>query len=93
METITQDRAKEIVKDYRGGQFFTVTFVKRTTGETRVMNCRKGVRKGASGAGLKFNPASKNLVSVWDRKVRDYRFISLEGVRAISIGKRKYRTS
>jgi len=31
------------------GKFFSVEFVKRTTGEVRKMNCRTGVTKGVTG--------------------------------------------
>ena len=87
---VTKDIAKKIVKGYRGSQFFTVTFVKRSTGETRVMNCRKGVRKGVSGEGMKFNPDDKGLVNVYDVKNAGHRFISLEGIQGISMRGRKY---
>ena len=48
---ITAAEASKLVEDYQGSQFFTVTFVKRTNGETRVMNCRKNVKKYLKGGG------------------------------------------
>jgi hypothetical protein len=90
MDTVTKNEAKEMVEDYKGGQIFTVTFVKRSTGETRMMNCRKGVRKGVSGEGLKFSPCSKGLVNVYDVQNKGHRFISLENIKSISMRGKKY---
>ena len=45
-EIITNKQAKHLIVDYKDGQFFTVTFIKRTNGTKRTMNCRKGVHKG-----------------------------------------------
>lgn len=82
---ITQLMAQEVVKNYPGNQFFTVTFVKRSTGKTRVMNCRKGVRSKWVGGALKFNPAEKKLVSVYDMQKGAFRFISLDEIRRIAM--------
>lgn len=48
------------------GKVFTVEFYKRTNGELRTMNCRRGVKKGVKGVGLKFDPKEKNLLTVYD---------------------------
>lgn len=49
------------------GKIFTVSFYKRTgKGELRVMNCRRGVKKGVKGVGLKFDPKEKQLMVVYD---------------------------
>ncbi len=89
-ETITSDQAKNILKAHKNGKFFTVVFIKRTNGEERTMNCRKGVRKGVRGGGLKFDPVSKDLVGVFDIPKGQHRFISLEAIRRISINKKRY---
>lgn len=86
---ITQAEAREVVKGYKGSQFFTVEFVKRSNGETRVMNCRKGVKKGIRGGGLSFNPVDKGLVGVFDIPKGQHRFVSLDEIKRVSIrGKR-----
>jgi len=87
---ISQDEARQMVKDYSGSQIFTVTFVKRTTGEIRQMNCRKGVYKGTKGGELKFNPVSKGLVGVYDMKKGKHRFISLDEIKKISLKSEVY---
>ena len=93
VETITQNQARWMVKRYHGRQIFTVTFVKRSNGETRTMNCRKGVVKGTNGVGLKFNPADHNLVVVRDVQKRQHRCISLDEIKKISIKGRQYIVS
>ena len=89
--TINKETAKDIVSGYKGNQFFSVTFVKRSLGTTRKMNCRKGVHKGVTGAGQKYDPASQNLVCVRDVKAKAYRMIPLENIVAINITGRKYQ--
>jgi len=89
-ENITQDQAKTLIKNYHGGRFFGVTFIKRTNGKERTMNCRKGVAKGTVGGKLKFNPNDKDLISVWDRHKDDYRFVASNALVSLSLGGRKY---
>ena len=62
------------------GKFFTVEFVKRTTGEVRKMNCRTGVKKGVTGIGKSFNDSDKGLVTVWDAKISQFRSIPIENI-------------
>jgi hypothetical protein len=82
---ITPQQAKQKIEDYTEGKVFTVTFVKRTNGETRVMNCRKGVRKGVTGEGLKYDPKTKNLVTVYDMQKGAFRMIALESIRRVAM--------
>ena len=68
------------------GVFFSVVFVKRTTNEERHMLCRKGVKKYLAGGTLKYNPAEKNLLMVFDIRISQYRSINLEGLLTLKIG-------
>ncbi len=88
--TIDKATAKRIVEGYKGNQFFTVTFNKRSDGSSRKMNCRKGVKKDVSGDGSKYDPVIKNLVCVRDVQKKAHRMIPLENITAISITGRKY---
>ena len=87
---ITPKEAQELLKKDDGKQFFTVTFVKRTTGEIRTMNCRKGVVKGQVGGELRYSPSKKNLISVYDVKKCQYRMIALENIKQIKIRNKTY---
>lgn len=73
------------------GRFFHVIFTKRTTGETRHMTARTGVRKNLTGTGLKFNPRKRNLLVAYDVS-KGYRMIPIEGVTYFKSGKTEWGT-
>mgnify|MGYP003641663368 CR=1 FL=1 len=85
VRAITREEAKpqDIIKQTKG-KFFTVEFVKRTTGELRKMNCRTGVSKGVTGAGKTYDPEEKGLVTVWDTQAKSFRSISIEGIISVT---------
>lgn len=61
------------------GKFFSVRFVKRTTGEERLMNAR--VRPPVKGGpGLAYDPASHDLLTVWDVHARGWRQIPADNI-------------
>ena len=62
------------------GRVFTARFKKRTTGEERTMNCRLGVTKHLKGGELKYKPAERNLVGVFDMQKKAYRMIDIDGL-------------
>ena len=92
VETISREEAKALVQNHRNGQFFTVSFVKKD-GTDRTMNCRKGVRKGTAGGTLPYDPASRGLIPVWDRKIGEFRMITLDTIKTISMRGRKYKVA
>ena len=51
MTTIDRSTAIKMIKD-SAGRIFGVSFIKRTTGETRHMSARRGVSKAVIGEGL-----------------------------------------
>lgn len=69
------------------GTVFSVKFIKRTTGEERLLVGRLGVAKNLTGKGLAFDPADKALTVVYDFQKKAYRMINLETV--ISIHSKK----
>lgn len=81
-----ESKADLIRKLGENGRILTVTFIKRTTGELRVMNCRLGVKKGVKGIGMSYNPAEKNLLGVYDMQNGGFRMIALESILKISGG-------
>jgi hypothetical protein len=91
MTAITKREASQLVEKYDASQVFTVTFVKRTTGETRVINCRKGVKKHLKGGRLGYNPAEKSLVGVFDMQNGGYRMIALESIKKIVMQGEEYK--
>ena len=73
------ESALEVIRKAKG-KFFTVEFIKRTTGEVRKMNCRTGVSKGVTGVGKSYDPEEKRLVTVWDTQAKNFRSINLDGI-------------
>lgn len=61
------------------GRFFTVCFIKRTDGSERVMHCRTGVTP-LPGPSIIEVTRSKNLLSLWDVRIRQFRYVPLEGI-------------
>jgi hypothetical protein len=66
------------------GKIFTVTFIKRTTGEARTMNCRMGVTKHLKGGSKPYNDKDHGLITVWDLQAKGYRCIPLESITGIN---------
>lgn len=83
--TITTKEAADKIRA-AGGAFFTVDFVKRTTGELRSMNCRTGVQKHLKGGDAAYNFTEHNLVSVWDVEKKGYRSIPVESIKRLALG-------
>ncbi len=79
---------KEAVEAIRmsGGAIFGVEFIKRSTGEMRVMSCRLGVKSHLRGGEPAYNFAEKGLISVFDMGNKNaYRCVPIEGIVAVTI--------
>ena len=91
---ITIANAVQMVETYDNNKIFSVTFVKRTDGTVRTMNCRKGVKKYTKGGSLAYDPKSKNLLCVWDAQAEDpakaYRMISTDAIKSIKMEGKTY---
>lgn len=90
---ITVEKAKEILNAHRAngnGRIFTVTFIKRTTGEKRVMNARFAVKKHLKGGERAYDFDKKNVIGVFDVQKGGYRVIAAEGITNIKVGGTEY---
>lgn len=87
---ITLAKAMNLIQNTKG-HVFRATFIKRTTGEVRNMVCRLGVAKNITGAGLRFDPADKQLLVVFDFQKKNYRMISLDSLTEIKTAGKVYR--
>ena len=67
------------------GKVFRVDFVKRTTGETRTMVCRFGVKKGLRGGKKAYDAGDKGLFTVWDFG-KGYRSITIDNIIFVKTG-------
>lgn len=70
-----RDYIETIVED----DFYSVVFVKKTTGEVRKMNCRQGVSKHSKG-GVNVCAGKDDLLSTYSLDSKGYRTINLSGV-------------
>jgi hypothetical protein len=81
------DFLKEAVND---GHIFSVEFIKRTTGEKRLMVCRLGVKSHLKGGTKKFDDTEKKLLTVFDVQKNAYRSIPLDQIIRVKISGRVY---
>ena len=88
--TETHMTIQEFIDRASSGQIFTVEFIKRTTGELRVMNCRRGVTKHLRGGELGYDAAVKKLLTVYDLKSEGYRTVPLDGLVSVKVGGQSY---
>ena len=84
-QIVSKEQVVEILRG-TGAEFFGCTFVKRTTGEIRHMNCRRGVVKHLKGGKPAYNFGEKNLLPVFDLQKNEYRVIPLENVLEVRLG-------
>ncbi len=82
------------IEDHRNGSIYSITFVKRTDGSIRTINTIKGTRRGVKGVGLRFDPAKKSLLPVYDLQAarRDpsnpdkaWRFVALDSILSVAM--------
>lgn len=90
MKTLTLDTVGEVLRAQEG-KIFTVTFIKRTNGERRVMNCRLGVKAYLAGGEPAYDFVAKNLLPVYDVKKNGYRSIPLDAVEGIKAEGQTYK--
>lgn len=68
------------VRVWLGPTFFSVTFLKRTKPEVRIMRARCGVLAHLKGGKLNYDAAAKQLITCYDIVKRDYRSFPLDAV-------------
>ena len=91
MQTITKDKAKELIEK-SNNKIFTAEFIKKD-GSHRLMNARLGVKKGLkeNPKPQPYEPSKYNLIRVYDMQINNYRMINLETLKKLSINKTKYK--
>jgi len=52
----------------------------------RKMNCRRGVKAHLAGGELRYDPKPKQLLPVFDVKIKQYRMIALSRLVSFNIG-------
>ena len=101
MLSVSNGVARSILKA-TNGQFFSVTFKARGTGEERTIVGRTGVRKGVTGQGMRYSPADKDAITVWDngnvpnakgKKSEGHKTVPLNDIREVRAGGAKFRVA
>ncbi len=101
MLSVSNGVARSILKA-TNGQFFSVTFKTRGTGEERTIVGRTGVRKGVNGHGMRYNPAEHDAITVWDNgnvpnakgeKSQGHKTVPLNDIREVRAGGAKFRVA
>lgn len=88
--TIATKKTAAIIRHLAGNTVFSCRFIKRTTGEERLIVCRLGVTHKGSGGERAYNPVDKGLLPVWDMQKQAYRSISLDSIVSIKIAGVEY---
>jgi len=85
---VAQEDGMRLLRE-TGGRIFFCTFIKKD-GTLRRMTARVGVSKGVNGKGLKFDPAERGLVVVYDMDKRAFRMINTGTLRRVHIAGKQY---
>jgi hypothetical protein len=88
MKKIDRDTAKRYIYQ-TNGKFFSAVFIKKN-GDERLINCRINVKKYVKGIGLSFKPQDKGLMTVFDLRKGEYRFINLRTLKSLKIKRIEY---
>lgn len=70
-------------------KIFTVTFVKQD-GTIRRLTGRKGVKKYLTDAGLRYEPESRRMFTMFEMKSLGYRLIKLDNIQRMKINGVEY---
>ena len=96
MEKVNLEMVKKLIAENKD-KIFSVVFKKRTTGEMRVMNCRRFVKRDLAGGKQSYNFTEKNLLPVFDMnafnrrgKKGSYRCIPLENIINVKVSGKSY---
>tara|TARA_R110000823_G_scaffold17975_1_gene56271 strand:- start:287 stop:562 length:276 start_codon:yes stop_codon:yes gene_type:complete len=88
MNTITRNKAKELIKDSKG-LIFAATFTKKD-GSHRLMNARTGKQYTPTGRKAPYKAEDYNMMHIYDMKKKAFRMINLNTLLTLSINKNKY---
>lgn len=82
-KTLKADEVGQFLHDLNG-KFFTIEFVKRTTGEVRKMTATTNYQSKLAGGEAAYDFGEKKLIPVWDLAKQAFRSIPLDSVLTIN---------
>ncbi len=89
MQTITQHKAKELIKQSKG-LIFSATFTKKN-GEHRLINARLKKYISKTGRKAPYKAEDYNLIPIYDMRKKAFRMINFNTIITLSINKTKYK--
>ena len=89
LQNISKLEAAQKIRDTKG-RMFTVTFIKKSNGQKRVMNARLGVKAYLRGGVLPYDPNTKGLIPCYDVQKKDYTMINIPGIVNLKVGGVEY---
>jgi len=91
MNTITTDRAKELIRE-TNGQIFSSTFIKKN-GQHRILTGRLKVTKGLkdNAKPRPYEPSKYNLLCVYDMRIKAFRMLNFNTLLTLTINKNNYK--
>ena len=92
LQNISKQEAAQKIRETKG-KMLTVTFIKRTNGQKRVLNGRLGVKAYLVGGILRYNPNEKGLIPIKDNNIpgrAGYRMINIKGIVNLKTGGVEY---
>lgn len=88
--TLKVDEVEQFLRSLNG-KFFTVEFVKRTTGEVRKMTATTNYATKLAGGDAAYDFTEKKLIPVWDIAKQAFRSIPLDAVLTINAKGNTYK--
>jgi hypothetical protein len=92
LQNISKQEAAQKIRETKG-KILTVTFIKRSNGQKRVLNGRLGVKAYLVGGILPYDPDEKGLIPIKDNSIPGrggYRMINIQGITNLKTGGVEY---
>jgi len=89
MNTITTDKAKELIRE-TNGLIFSSTFIKKDN-TIRTLTARLGKKyKSKTGKAAPYKASNYNLLPVYDMRIKAFRMLNFNTLLTLSINKNTY---
>ena len=88
MNTITRNKAKELIKESKG-LIFSTSFIKKDN-TIRTLTSRLFIKYKKTGIEPPYKPSDYNLIPLYDMKKKAFRMLNLNTLLTLSINKTKY---
>ena len=91
-KSLKADEVEQFLRSLNG-KFFTIEFVKRTTGEVRKMTATTNYQSKLAGGDATYSFTEKKLIPVWDLGKQAFRSIPLDAVLTIKANGNAYKVN